>query len=60
MSPGPDRQERIFEAQRLLVDEEAVIVPLYHYVQTHAVAEAVAGFRVNPFGMIRFDELSVR
>jgi oligopeptide transport system substrate-binding protein len=60
LSPGAEREAKIREAQRILVDEEAVIVPLYHYVQVHAVSEAVEGFRVNPFGMIRFDELGLK
>lgn len=57
LRPGPGRTARIREAQRILVDDEVVVVPLYHYVQTHAVARRVGNFRVNPMGVIRFDEL---
>jgi len=59
LSPGPERVDRIHKAQALLVDQEVVLVPIYHYIQTHAVAPRVKGFRVNPFGVIRFEELSI-
>jgi oligopeptide transport system substrate-binding protein len=58
--PGPARQAKIREAQAILVDREAIVVPLYHYVQNHAVGPRVRGFRANPFGVIRFDELKVK
>ena len=60
MTPGPERAEKVRAAQKILVDDEAVVVPLYHYVQTHGVAARVTGFRVNPFGVIRFNELGLR
>lgn len=57
LKPSPAREAKIIEAQRLLVDREAIVVPIYHYVQNHAVGTRVAGFRVNAFGVIRFGEL---
>ncbi len=57
LSAGAERTALIQEAQHVLVDEEAIVVPLFHYVQNHLVAQRVRGFRVNPFGVIRFDEL---
>lgn len=59
MSPGSARDKKILEAQKILVDEEAVVIPLYHYVQNTAVSSRVRGFRINPFGVIRVDELSL-
>ncbi|MCM2278836.1 MAG: peptide ABC transporter substrate-binding protein [Oligoflexia bacterium] len=59
LPPGPERERNIREAQAILVDREAVIVPLFHYVQAHAVRPRVKNFRVNPFGVIRLDELEL-
>lgn len=56
---GSKRLELIMKAQRILVDQDAVVVPIYHYVQQHAVSARVEGFKVSPFGVIRFDELRV-
>jgi oligopeptide transport system substrate-binding protein len=60
LAPGPEREAKVREADRLLVLDEAAVAPLFHYVQVHAVAPRVRGFRVNPFGVIRFEELSLR
>ncbi len=60
MKPGKARAARIVAAQKILLEDETVVVPIYHYVQTHAVSPRVSGFRVSPFGVIRFDELGVR
>ena len=59
LSPGEKRVAKIREAQSILVDQEAIVVPLYHYVQNHLVSARVKNFRVNPFGVIRFDELEL-
>lgn len=60
LKPGAARERKIREAQEWLVDREAIVVPIYHYVQNHAVGPRVEGFRVNPFGVIRFNELRIR
>lgn len=60
MKPGPAREAKIREAQAILVDREAIVVPVYHYVQNHAVGPRVQGFRASPFGVIRFNELKAR
>jgi oligopeptide transport system substrate-binding protein len=60
LAPGPARERKIREAEEVLVDREAIVVPIYHYVQNHVVAARVQGFKVNPFGVIRFDELRIR
>ena len=57
LKPGSERALKIREAERLLVDREAIVVPIYHYVQNLAIGPRVGGFRVNPFGVIRFSEL---
>src|SRR5262249_30585449 len=57
MESGEPRAKRVREAEQILVTDEAAVIPTYHYVQNHAVSKRVAGFRVSPFGVIRFDEL---
>ncbi len=59
MLPGPLRSEKIRLAQRILVNDEAAVIPLYHYVQNTAVSARLKGFRVSPFGVIRFQDLSI-
>ena len=58
LAPGTTREALIRRAQKLLVEKEAAVIPIYHYVQNHAVSKRVAGFRANPFGMIFFRELT--
>jgi ABC-type oligopeptide transport system substrate-binding subunit len=60
LKPGAERAQKIEQAQRILLDEESIVVPLLHYIQTHAVSPRVEGFRVNPVGVIRFDELTLK
>jgi oligopeptide transport system substrate-binding protein len=57
--PGPERDKLLHQAQEILVDQDAVVVPLYDYVQNHLVASRVRDFAVNPFGVIRFSDLSL-
>jgi oligopeptide transport system substrate-binding protein len=58
--PGPVREELIRSAQKILVDDEAVIAPLYHYVLNYGVSSRIVNFHANPFGVIRFDELEIK
>lgn len=60
LNPGLMRTDKIRQAQAILVEREAIVVPLYHYVQNHAVGSRVGSFRANPFGVIRFDELKAK
>lgn len=57
MSAGGPRTRKIEEANRILTEREAVIIPIYHYVQIHAVRPDILGFKVNPFGVIFFSPL---
>jgi oligopeptide transport system substrate-binding protein len=58
MSKGVEREKKIREAQTLLVEREAVVIPILHYVQTFAVSSRVKCFKVNQFAMLRFDEIT--
>jgi oligopeptide transport system substrate-binding protein len=51
------RHQKILLAQKILLEKEAMVVPIYHYVQNTAVAERVGGFEITPFGVIRFQKL---
>lgn len=56
---GPKRVALIHDAQRLLLDEERVIIPLYHYTQLHAIASRVKHFSVNPFSVIAVHDIEL-
>jgi oligopeptide transport system substrate-binding protein len=58
MGPGAERTAKIVEAQKILLNEECILVPLYHYVQLQAVRPELKGFQVNPFGIIQWREMS--
>jgi oligopeptide transport system substrate-binding protein len=60
MPAGPARASRIRAAQKILVEDEAAVVPIYHYVQVHAVSPRIANYSVNAFGVTRFCDLSTR
>jgi len=53
-----ERQELIDRAQRLLVEKNTVVVPIYHYTQTVAVSPRIQGFWVNGTGLI--DLMAIR
>ena len=60
LEPGQERAAKIIEAQTLLLDRECPVVPLFHYVQTHAVSGRVQNFAVNGMGVIRWQELNLK
>jgi oligopeptide transport system substrate-binding protein len=53
------RRELLAEAQKILIEQDAVVVPLYHYMQVHAIGPRVRNFRTNSFGVVRYDELEL-
>jgi oligopeptide transport system substrate-binding protein len=59
MLPGAERERLIREAQKILVDEEAIVIPLYHYVQTHMASTRLQGFAVNPYGQVNWGRLRI-
>jgi ABC-type oligopeptide transport system substrate-binding subunit len=54
---GAARVKAAEAAQRLLVEEDAAVIPLLSRPQLHGVAKGIKGFRVNPFGVVDFREL---
>jgi ABC-type transport system substrate-binding protein len=59
LEAGEKREALIRKAQKLLVEEDAVLVPVFHAAQTHALSARIEGFRVSSFGTIRFDRLQI-
>ncbi len=59
LAPGTERAALVRKAQEILVDREAVIAPLFHYVQAHALSPRITRFQVDPFGVIRLQEVEV-
>ena len=57
MSPGPVRLAKIRQAQEIITEREAVVIPLYHYMQSYAISSRLKGFRANPQGVVLFSEL---
>jgi len=57
--PGEKRTALLARAEKILVEDDAVVVPVFHAAQTHAIRPRVLGFRVNAFGTVRFDQLKL-
>ena len=57
LKPGIERRKKIEAAQKILLEDEAVVIPIYHYVQNTGISERVKGFQMNPSGIILFKDL---
>jgi oligopeptide transport system substrate-binding protein len=57
LAPGAKRESKIFAAQKILLEDEAAVIPIYHYVQHTAVSPRIKQFKVNSIGMIQFKDL---
>lgn len=55
----PARSALVAEAQKLLVEEEVVVLPIFHYIFHVAHQTWVKEFRVNGLGAIDFDSLKL-
>lgn len=56
---GPERTAKILRAQKILVDDEAVVVPVYHAWQTHVVSPRITGYRANPINEVHYNEVGL-
>lgn len=54
---GPAREKLIGQAEKILVQDEAIVVPVYYPVVSHLVASRVAGFAMDPLNGIPFAKL---
>lgn len=57
---GRERLSKIIEAEKILLHEECVIVPVFHYTQSYAISRRVESLAVNPLSILRYDEVKVR
>lgn len=57
MEPSPERTKLIIDAQAILVEKEAIIIPIYHYVSTQVVGPRLEKYGVSPFGHTRYEEV---
>ena len=61
MKPSPEREAKIIEAEKILLNDQAVVVPLYHYVTTYAVGPRIQKYEVSPLvGVTLFEEVELR
>lgn len=60
-TPDNDEVKRLVgEAMHLLIDEEAVVIPLAGIFRIHAMAEEVQNFEAHPSGLqIRYDDVTI-
>lgn len=54
---SPERARAVVRADQFLTRDAAVVIPLFHYRQSHLVHPSVGGFSVDPTGVIRLEEL---
>lgn len=60
-SADPEQARRRYvQAERLLVAEEAVIVPLYHPDRYYRMREGLTGLEVDPFNFLSLAKLRIR
>ena len=56
---GPKRRARIEQAQKILTEDDAIVIPLFHGSVTHLVSKRLRGFRMSPTYAVYFDEVSL-
>lgn len=54
---GTSREKAAAEAQKILVEEDAAVIPLLSRPSLHGVAKGIKGFSVNPFGVVEMRSL---
>ena len=58
MPNGALRLSKIKKAQSILVDRDAVVIPVFFRRDVYLVSPKLSGFRVNPVGVTLFSEVS--
>ena len=59
-APGATRSKLMAEADKILVQDEAIVVPVYYPVLSHLVAKRISGFAMDPLNGIAFANLGVK
>ncbi len=57
MDTGPAREALIKQAQKIILADDPVVIPLYHYSLTFGVAERVRELEVTPFSVVNWGKL---
>jgi oligopeptide transport system substrate-binding protein len=57
---GPKRRSAIEKAEKILIEDDAIVVPLLFVNQIFLVSERVKGFRANPINVSLFSEMSIK
>ncbi|MBC7385447.1 MAG: peptide ABC transporter substrate-binding protein [Cryobacterium sp.] len=61
MMPSKEREAKIIAAQKIILEDDVVVVPLFHYVSTYAVSDRVKKFEMSPLvGVTLFEEVRLR
>lgn len=53
-APGTKRTESIREAQKVLLNDEVAVIPLYHYIQNTLLNKSWTGIETSPMGILYF------
>jgi oligopeptide transport system substrate-binding protein len=51
-----ERAERINDAQKILLNDEVAIIPLFHYAQNILISDKWKNLELTPMGLIRLDQ----
>lgn len=57
---GAARVKLIAQADKILVQDEAIVIPVYYPVVSHLVAKRVSGFVMDPLNGIPFAEMTLK
>jgi len=57
MPTNAERNLKVLQAEKILIDQEAVIAPLFQAVLVHAVKPGIRGFLSNPFGLVDLSKI---
>jgi oligopeptide transport system substrate-binding protein len=60
LEEGAERRSKVIEAQKIAVERDCAVVPLYHYVQVQGVSPRVLGYQANGMGVVRWENVSLR
>lgn len=57
LQDGKEREAALIAFQKKWVDEEALVIPIFHYVNTVALAKRVESYPLNPLGYIHLEDV---
>ncbi len=57
MQDGKEREAALIAFQKKWVDEEALLIPIFHYVNTVALSKRVQSYPLNPLGYVHLEDV---